>query len=59
MGKRDEGKAKDTRFDRASKFLNKFNESDTAAELPFETKRKAFLDAEHEAANKEEKGKGK
>jgi len=57
MGKHNENKDKDTRFDRASRFLNKFNESDAAAELPFETKKKAFMDAEHDAANKEDKGK--
>jgi len=57
MSKHNESKDKTTRFDRASRFLNKFNESDAAAELPFDTKKKAFMDAEHDAANKEDKGK--
>jgi hypothetical protein len=54
MGKKEE----DARFDRAKKFLTKFNESDTASQLPFDTKKAAFKDAEHKEAIKEDRDRG-
>lgn len=58
MGKdkdKDNQKDKDARWDRVHGFLTKFNESDTAAQLPFELKKQAFLDKEHGEAEKDNK----